>query len=349
MTYSATWQNSDESGRVSSGVHTIALSDAAELAERINRRRLLVCMLQQDYSSHVASGAWVRQSTLASAQYPPLDSLRDNLLTGILKAPAGALGGTPPTPASMEWLWPVSGPDENKVIVPGNDGIGQGQVGLLQKLNGTSAWTDPALTAGECTIRAVHINELRQAVEWLSRGRWRLPVYMPSGIFSPMPDTPWIPNAVANNGNDELRALGYAVVSNDETPPRCLTDVAVRSSTSLTITAGLGCTIEARHCLRDIPWTTALPTWNEYDTAASLAWNAPGGAGQGDSAYLGSVALQAGVPGVISTSSLAAAVQEMVDGGLPYFLFRQTNSSPMTAGIAAELTVEFDLEPDVSD
>ena len=47
------------------------------------------------------------------------NSLRYNIIAKILSPALGTLGGTPPTPANMQWLWPVAGQDENKIIVSG--------------------------------------------------------------------------------------------------------------------------------------------------------------------------------------------------------------------------------------
>lgn len=346
MTYTATWQNGNAQGRLTGGVHAVRLPDADELAERINRRRLLIYKYAQDFSGQVYSGARVRQSTVRSAVAPPFDSFRINLTSGILSPASGALGGAPPTPAAMDWLWPIADGDENKILVAGDSPIGDGQVGLLNKLNGTNHWTDPTLTAGWSDIRAVHFNELRQAVEWISRGRWRLPIYLTAGIFSALPDTPWISQAVAYNGTVDLRSLGYAIISPADTPARGLVDVAVRSSSSLTITADRDCTIEVRRCLRPIAWQSDPPTWNRYAPAAGDAWDSPGAGGAGDSVLIGSVVLPADQPGAISNPAMVSALQAMIDGGEPHFLLRRTDVGTYTVNVTAEVTIEFDLDPD---
>ena len=48
----------------------------------------------------------------------------------------------------MEWLWPEGDADEGKVLVSGAEGVGEGEVGLFQKLSGTDHWTDAVLSAG---------------------------------------------------------------------------------------------------------------------------------------------------------------------------------------------------------
>jgi len=346
MAYSATWENGNAQGRLDAGVHFICLSDAEELAERINRRRLLIYKYTQDFSSHIYSGVRVRESTVSSATAPPFDSFRANITANILEPPAGGLGGDPATPAAMDWLWPVNDGDENKILVAGDAGVEEGEVGLLQKLNGTAHWTDPTLTAGQTHVRAVHFNELRQAIEWIHRGRWRLPVYLPAGIFSSMPDDPWIGQAVANNGSVELRSLGYAIITPAGTPVRGLVDVAVRSSSKLTITADRDCTIEARHCLRPLLWASDPPTWNEYQPEGDKAWTTPGATGEGDSVYIGSVTLEADEPGDITGDGLPSALQNMIDGGEDNFLLRRTDTGPSTVNVSCEVTIDFDLDPD---
>jgi len=344
MSYFPTWSNGNPQGRVDAGCHSVRLSDGQELAAGINRRRLLVYQSEQQFSSHLQSGAYLRKSTVATSSAPPFDSFRLNLTGSILSPSVGGLGGTPPTPAAMDWLWPISGADENKVLVSGAGGVEEGQVGLLQKINGTGHWTDPTLLAGQTPIRAVHFNELRQAIEWIRRGRWRLPIYLAAGIFSALPETPWTGGGVANNGTDELRALGYAVVRLEETPSKGLNNATVRSASGLKITADSDCTVGAYHCLRPVDWQSDPPTWNEYDPSADETWATAGGFGAEDSTYLGSVDLEADQPGVISNSSLSAALQAMINGSRQHFLFCRADTGTATVGLTAEVTVEFDID-----
>ena len=344
MAYSATWQNSNDQGRLDAGSHVICLSDPQELAERINRRRLLIYKQTQDFCSDIYTGAHIRQATLAAATAPPFDSFRLNISAGVLSPAAGGLGGSPATPAAMDWLWPVNDGDEGKVLVAGDAGIGEGEIGLFQRLNGTTHWTDPTLTGGGDYVRAVHMNELRQAIEWISRGRWRLPIYFSAGIFSAMPDTPWLDQAVANNGSVDLRSLGYAVITPAGTPVTGLLDVEIRAGSTLTITADRNCTIEARHCLRPLLWQSSPPTWNKYVPSANQAWATPGATGAGDSVLIGSVALTANEAGSISGSPLTSALQAIVDGAEPAFLLRRSDTGPLTVNVSGEVTIELDLD-----
>jgi len=341
MSYAPSWTNANAQGRLEAGQHFARLSDASELAAAANRRRLLTYQTQQDFSSEISSGKYIRRSTLAGASAPPFDNLRGSLDDKILSPPLGTMGGSPPTPAAIDWLWPVPGADENRIIVAGTPG--EGEVGLFQKLNGGSDWSDPILNAGQTTIRAVHFNELRQAVEWLRRGCWELPLYFAGGLFSVLPDSSWITDAIANNGTHELRAAGYAVIRTGETPDRGLVNVAAGSESYLQITADYDCSAEIYRCLRAIDFVNDPPTWNEYDPSASGAWTTPGGTGAGDATLIGSMSLTAGVPAQLSTAGLLSAVQAMVNGAEQNFLVRRSDTGPQTVGIEGTLVVVFDL------
>jgi len=344
MTYSATWTNGNAQGRLDAGSYWVELDDADELAAAINRRRSVTYQGQQDFSSDLFSGAYVREATVGSAVSPPFDSLRTNLSTDILAAPLGGQGGIPPTPTAMDWLWPVDDGDQDKVIVSGAAGVGEGQVGLFQKLNGTAGWTDPTLSAGSTAIRAVHFNELRQAVEWLRRGRWELPVYFSASIFSPLPDTPWIGGAVANNGQDELRALGFVVARTNDTPPLGLVEAQALASSAIELTADANCTVDVYHCLRPLDFVSDPPTWNHYDPSTSASWASAGGLGQGDSAFIGQLSLTADTPAQLSGASLASALQSLMDGAEQNFLVRRSDTGVQTVAITGRLLVEFDLD-----
>jgi hypothetical protein len=344
MSYSPAWQNADAAGRVLAAEHFVRLTDAEELAAAINRRRVLTYQQAQDFSSDVFSGARVRRRTVDGAVAPPYDDFRRALAEKVLDPPTGTQGGTPPTPQAMTWLWPVADDEEDKTLVSGADGVGDGEVGLFQKLNGTTDWTDPALTPCVSPVRAVHLNELRQAAEWVRRGRWELPVYLAAGVFSVLPDTPWTGGQVANNGAEELRSLGYAVLRTEGEPPLGLTGVTVRASSVLQLVADADCTVGVHHCLREIDYEQHLPTWNEYDPEHSLTWSQPGGLGAGDSTPIDAVSLTAGVPGELSGAALADALQQMVDGAEQSFLFRRQDSGPETVEVGALLVVEFELD-----
>ncbi len=341
MTYSPTWTNADAQGRLTGGVHLVRDDDPAELAGAVNRRRRAVYLDGQDFSSQIAPGEPVRAATVAGQSPPPFENLRDNITATILSPAVAGLGGTPPTPAAMDWLWPVADADENDILVATNPQAGE--VALLDKLNGLGHWTDSPLVAGQTNVRAVHFNELRQAIEWITRGRWRLPVYLTAGLFSVLPNTSWIGESLANNGTDELRCVGFAVARTADSPPLGITNAAVRSDTKLELTADTDCQVEVYHCLRTIDFVDDPPTWNEYDPSASASWATAGGTGQADATLLGSINLTANVTAALSGAALTSAVQAMIDRDEQSFLLRRSDTGPETIAVSTELVVEFDL------
>lgn len=335
----ATWTNGTL-GRLVGGTHRIRGLDVIELADAINRRRRLVYLAPDDFSGQAAAGLPVRAALIATALGGAFTSFRHNVNAPIVNAQAGVLGGTPPTPAAMEWLWPVADGDEGKVIVNGYGGIGDGQVSLYRKMNGTDAWTDWALAAGETFVRAVHVNELRWCLERLIRGRWRLPVYAGAGITSLLPDMPWLQGAIYNDGTDELRCLGSLVVRLDD-PPRGLAGVEVRPGTALWVTASENCSVEVYRCCRAIDFAAAMPTWLTY--APGQSWQVPGGLGAADAVYAGAVACAKDQPAALGGPGIEAAVQAMVDGAPQILLLRRGDAGPETIDVSAELSVAFEL------
>lgn len=344
MPYTPDWTNANAQGRLDPGLHTVCLSDADELVAAINRRRLLVYLTEQTFSTHVGSNKYVKGSTLASATASPFDNFRKQFDVRILEPTPGGLGGDPSTPAGMHWWWPVADADEDKIIVNGIGGVPGGKVGLHQKLNGTANWTDSTLTAGQTSIRAVHWNELRQAAEWISRGQWELPVYWINGIFSVAPDTPWTGELITNDGADELRSLGFSAIRVVETPARGLTNVTVRSGSFIRITADTTCTVDVYRCKREVNFDTDRCTWNEYDPSESAAWASPGALGAADAAFIGSIDLTADTPGDLSSAGLTTALQAMIDGAEMNFLIRRQDTGPFAVGILANVFIEFELD-----
>jgi len=340
MSYSPAWTNGSPEGRLAPGVHFVRDDDPGEIAAGINRRRRLIYLPEQDFSSQIGPGKSVRAATLATQMPPPFKHLRGAIDVDILE-PTTVLGGDPPTPTAMDWLWPVADQDENKVLVACYPGAGE--VALLEKINGTGQWTDPALTGGATAVRAVHHNELRQAVEWIIRGRWQLPIYLPCGIFSVLPNTPWLGESIANNGSDELRSLGFAVIRTSDQPTLGLSNVTVRPGTRIELTADTDCQAQVYRCLRGIDFSGDPPTWNECAPGQSQAWSQPGGTGEGDATVIGSVDLTAGQSGQLSNQALTQAVQAMIDGGEQNFLIRRSDTGYETIAISAELVIEFDL------
>ena len=341
MTYTAEWTNADANGRVTAGEHFVKISDVSELAEAINRRRLLVYQQEQDFTSAIYSTAEIGRSLINSAEKPPFDNFRKNLDDDILSPNFGCLGGVPPSPGCMYWLWPLADADENKIIVAGSPGAAQ--VNLFAKLNGGSDWTDHTLTAGVSSVRAKHINELRQATQWLRRGGWGMPIYFAAGIYSLLPDTNWVGEALGNNGTHELRSLGFAYLKTDHTPARGLTNVTVRPASRIYITADKDCQIEVYRCKRPVNYLNDLPTWNEYSPASNSAWQTPGCSGSLDRQFIGSMAMTADQENYITGSSVAAALQAMIDTGPQNFMVRRSDTGWQTVRITGRIDVEFDI------
>jgi hypothetical protein len=275
----------------------------------------------------------VRQATVAD--------FRHKLSQDILAAAAGGLGGQPATPESMNWLWPLPDSDENKIIVADNPSTGQ--VSLFDKLNSTAGWTDALLVAGETDIRAVHFNELRQVAQYLRRGRWTLPIYFSAGLFSILPDTPWVGQAIANNGSNELRALGFALLRTDESTPRGLVNAAVRTSSQIELTCDTSCQVQVYRCLREVDYLDDPPTWNQFDPSASANWSSPGAAGAADATLVDALSMTADQAASLSGQATADAMQAMVDGAPQNLLVRRSDSGGQTIALTGRLIVEFDL------
>ncbi|MCD4823580.1 MAG: hypothetical protein K8S55_03165 [Phycisphaerae bacterium] len=328
MSYSPAWTYQNGSGRVEAGSHFARQIDMTELTAAITRRRRLV--YQNDLA--VTIPTWVSPA--------PINTFRSELLS-LLSPATGSLGGSPPTPSGMKWLWPEAGGDENKIIVSGSPG--QGEVSLLAKITPSGNWTDPSFTSGQTAVRAVHCNELRAATEAIRRGRWDLPIYFSAGLFSILPDTTWLSQCIAHSEYGELRSAGYAILRMEgASPVKGLTNVTVRNSSNIKITADAACTVYVYHCLRHIDFDTDPPTWNQYDPSAGGNWS--GGLGAGDSTLIGSLSLTAGQPGTLSGSAVQSALQNMVDGSNQNFLIRRGDTGSETIQISGSCRVEFDLD-----
>lgn len=340
MTYTSTWIDANEQGDLVAGLHWVRDDHLAELVTALNRRHRLTYQADLDYSQQVAAGAYIRASLLAGTLPSPLENLRAQV-ADLLSPPLGGMGGEPPSPAGMEWLWPLADEDENAFIVMEEPQAAQ--VGLLEKIGQDGSWSDPSLGGGVTPIRACHVNQLRRAAEMLRRGRWTLPLFLTSGMFSTVPDEPWDGGYVANNGSAEIRSVGCIFARTDDSPALGLSGVEVRPTSRIELTAQDSCSVELRRILQPMALLSDLPTWNCYRPAQSLTWASPGGAGQNDSAVIGSVALPAGQAGVLSGAAVASALQAMIDGTGQNFLLRRTDTGSASIPVSARAIVEFDL------
>lgn len=323
MTYSATWTNGNTEGRIKPGDISVHRCDLRELTQAVNRRLVLTYQAGEDFSVALAT------SRIGGAL---LRNLRQIIEQRIVNVPAGTIKQSPMIPESMKWLWPVADTDENKVIVTSSPG--PGEVNLFQKLNGTAAWTDPSLADG-MPVRAVHVNELRQCLEWLCRARYVLPIEFGYGLFSIFPDTTWVGYGVANDGADELRSAGVAQLRSIANESLGLSNVTVRSG-SVTVTTEADRALEFYRLNAAIDYDSPerMPCWN-------WPWSTPGALG--DATLISTISTTAGTPAVISGAAMISALQAMVDGAPMNFLMRQADSDYAQTQFSADLTLDFDL------
>ncbi len=312
MTYNPSWTNGNGSGRLVSPDHHIRLIDAEEIGDALDRRRRIAYWSGFDFSSDLVSGAYVKGSTVRD--------FRSKLISDVLLADYGALGGSPPTPLAVDWTWPVGDGDFGKKLVGYT--TDPNEANLFDKLNDTGSWSGSATGPGS-SIRAVDINELRQALEWTIHGAWQLPIYTTAGILSVMASTPWIGNVIANNGTDELQSIGWAVVNYDD---RGIQNATARSS-SIVVSVDTACTVQVYHADKSVDFNNP-PSWDSFG-------------GLGGCTSIGSASCSPGSPGTISGAS--TALGNMIDGAEQNFLFRRSDNGPETITIRATFHANFEL------
>ena len=134
------WQNGTGDPKRVGGDDWAKDEDFVEIVEQINRRRLL------EYRAADAAlddpfdpALWMRAPSVSALRY---EFTGNNLV----HPPVGGLGGQPPTPSYMRWLWPEADADEDKPITLASPPP-EGEVNFFAKMNGTGSWTD-AIAAG---------------------------------------------------------------------------------------------------------------------------------------------------------------------------------------------------------
>jgi hypothetical protein len=327
------WANGSGSPARVGNADWVKAPDHVEVAREINRRRRLVYAGENS----TLDDDFLATKFISAAKVAALR----NEFAGLLSPAGGCLGGDPPTPTSMRWLWPEADADENKPLTAASPPP-SGEVNFFAKMNGGTGWTDSL--SGVTFVRAVHTNELRWACEKLSRGRWEVPIYWPNGIFSAVPDSPWTTDAIGNNGTHELRSIGAAVIITDPPTPLGPADVTVRTSSKFCITADVNCTVEIYRCKRPIDFYNDLPTWNTFAPSVPSAWETPGCGSAADRAFVGSLSLTAGVEGTLTGSAVAGAIQAMIDGEPQNFMVRRSDTDWATITITGRLVADFDLD-----
>ena len=321
MSYTPQWTDAPRL----TGQEYVRAGHFRELADAIDRRRRLG-----------ASGTdgWPAIAPHSHVLYQTAISLRSAIGSELLSMLTGRLGGGPiASPCALAWLWPFADGDEDKVLVANNPQ--SGQVSLFQKLNGTYSWGAPMSWAAP-HIQAIHINELRQALEWISRGRWVFPLYLPGGLFSPLPDVPWLGGVIANDGVSELRTAGAIIARNvgDGGVIHGLSGIAIRSTSSIELTADLDCRVSVGFLPAPaVDWDNDPP-----------CWDGPWAGGGANAQPLGELTLTAGQTGRLSSAALTAALQQIADGGAESnFLISRMDCSNDNITITGNVVAEFDL------
>lgn len=134
MSYNPQWANGNL-GRVEGGEHLPRLGDGLELGEAINRRRRLIyATYDQDCSSHLHSGAYVRARTFSGMAPPPFQDFRGAFIGTLLEPSGGQLGGSPLSPTSMRWIC-TSGSGAGKLFTSSSSPSAD-QVNFFSVLNG---------------------------------------------------------------------------------------------------------------------------------------------------------------------------------------------------------------------
>ncbi len=304
MAYNPSW-STGTGGRIVSPNHSIHLVDAEEIGDALDRRRRIAFWSGFDFSADLFAGAYVKGSTFGS--------FRSKIVSDVWGANYGALGGSPPTPLAVDWVWPIDDGDKGTKLTGAF---------VFDKLNGTGSWGSSV--AAKASIEALDINELRQVIEWTRDGDWELPNYNTAGILSSVPDTPWIGDVIANDGVDELQSVGWAVVHFDD---KGIQNATARSS-SIVVSVDTACTVQVYHVDKYVDFDNP-PSWNSFGGLTGCT-------------SIGSASCSPGSPGTISGAS--TALQNMIDGSYQNFLFRRSDTGVETITFSAVFHANFTLD-----
>ncbi|MCG3179671.1 MAG: hypothetical protein BIFFINMI_02012 [Phycisphaerae bacterium] len=198
MAYAHNWTHQDANGHVLAGDRIYAV-DSTEIRDAADRR--LKVMFNP-------AGKWPIPSTAAvgaAIDDQNMAKVRDGFLAAV------PLWGYFAGESSWwqlytlrAWLYPVTGPDEDKWITSGSQ---TDMVNFFAAINGGAGWTG-SVGVGQ-PVRAVHINEPRDAAALLSRGRFVLRVGDGGEARASSGDLPgglWYPPAVLRDGAREMHS-----------------------------------------------------------------------------------------------------------------------------------------------
>jgi hypothetical protein len=159
-------------------------------------------------------------------------------------------------------------------------------------------------------------------------------------MFSILPNTPWIGQSIANNGSDELRAVGLIAPGQVERPVGGAAWGGGQARARLVLIADADCRVEVFRCLRALDLVRNPPTWREHDPGAGAPWACPGGTGPGDAEAIGQADLRAGAIGRLAGAALGPVLDAIRDGRRVHFLIRRGDTGTRTVAVAAELVIE---------
>lgn len=177
-----------------------------------------------------------------------------------------------------------------------------------------------------------HTAPQSQAIAEQANRQQSLPINFITGLFSILPDTPWLAEAVANNGCDELRAVGGVQLpaASDQFAGK------VSDNSTITLTADEPCTLEVYRSLREVDFAASQPTWHGSGRAK---WQVSGATGPADATLLGTLRLQANQPQRLAGPEVAEAFREAADGVLT-IIVRRADHGPETIQISGLAEIE---------